>query len=254
MHANFNLADRVALVTGGSSGVGLAIAQALAHAGADLILIGRRDDTLQAEAEQVHATTQRRVHTLVADLSDRPLLLETAERGLAAFGRVDILVNAAGVNLRKPIEEVDFSIWDMHIDLHLTAPFFLAKSLAPGMQQRGWGRIINLASLQSLRAFPNGAPYGAGKGGIVQLTRAMAETWGKDGITVNAIAPGFFPTALTAPVFENPELAAENARKTMIGRNGRMEDLAGPAVFLASPAAAYVTGQVLFVDGGYSAK
>lgn len=254
MHANFNLADRVALVTGGSSGVGLAIAQALAHAGADLILIGRRDDTLQAEAEQLHATTQRRVQTLVADLSDRSLLLETAERGLAAFGRVDILVNAAGVNLRKPIEEVDFSAWDMHIDLHLTAPFFLAKSLAPGMQQRGWGRIINLASLQSLRAFPNGAPYGAGKGGIVQLTRAMAETWGQDGITVNAIAPGFFPTALTAPVFENPELAAENARKTMIGRNGRMEDLAGPAVFLASPAAAYVTGQVLFVDGGYSAK
>jgi len=254
MQADFNLADRVAFVTGGSSGVGLAIATALAFAGADLVLVGRRDETLQTEAATLRASTQRRVHTLVADLSDRSSLHETAKRGEDAFGRVDILVNAAGVNLRKPIEDVDFSSWDMHIDLHLTAPFFLAKALAAGMQQRGWGRIINLASLQSLRAFPNGAPYGAGKGGIVQLTRAMAETWGKQGITVNAIGPGFFPTALTAPVFDNPELAAENARKTMIGRNGRMEDLAGPAVFLASPAGAYVTGQTLFVDGGYTAK
>jgi gluconate 5-dehydrogenase len=122
------------------------------------------------------------------------------------------------------------------------------------MKARGWGRILNIASLQSFRAFANSAPYGAGKGGVVQLTRAIAQAWGPHGITCNAIGPGFFPTALTAPVFADAELAARHAAQTCIGRNGRLEDLAGATVFLCSDASAYVTGQTLMVDGGYTAK
>jgi NAD(P)-dependent dehydrogenase (short-subunit alcohol dehydrogenase family) len=166
----------------------------------------------------------------------------------------DILVNAAGVNLRQPFAQVTAEAFDLHMALHLRAPFLLVQKLAPAMAARGWGRIINVASLQSFRAFPDSAPYGAGKGGITQLTRAMAEAWSQQGITCNAIAPGFFPTPLTAPVFADAERAARLAAQTCIGRNGRLEDLFGAAVFLASDASAYVTGQVLAVDGGFLAK
>jgi gluconate 5-dehydrogenase len=138
--------------------------------------------------------------------------------------------------------------------VHLAAPFFLTQALAPGMKGRGWGRIVNVASLQSMRAFTNGAPYGAAKGGVVQLTRAIAQEWSPHGITCNAIGPGFFPTALTAPVFADAELARRHAAQTCIGRNGELGDLHGVTVFLASDASAYITGQTLMVDGGYTAK
>jgi NAD(P)-dependent dehydrogenase (short-subunit alcohol dehydrogenase family) len=144
--------------------------------------------------------------------------------------------------------------FDLHMALHLRAPFLLTQALAPAMAARGFGRVINLASLQSFRAFPNSAPYGAGKGGVAQLTRAIAEAWSARGVTCNAIAPGFFPTPLTAPVFADPERAARNAAQTAIGRNGELQDLFGATVFLASDASAYVTGQVLAVDGGFTAK
>ena len=144
--------------------------------------------------------------------------------------------------------------WQAQLALHLGAPFFLTQALAPGMKQRGWGRILNIASLQSFRAFADSAPYGAGKGGIVQLTRAIAQAWSRHGITCNAIGPGFFPTALTAPVFTDAGLAQRHADATCIGRNGHLEDLHGAAVFLCSDASAYVTGQTLMVDGGYTAR
>jgi gluconate 5-dehydrogenase len=133
-------------------------------------------------------------------------------------------------------------------------PFFLARACVPGMMDKGYGRIINIASLQSYRAFANSMPYGASKGGVVQLTRAMAEAWSKERINANAIAPGFFPTELTAAVFANEELAQHNARMTAIGRNGELEDLDGVTVFLASPASAYITGATIPVDGGFTAK
>ena len=144
--------------------------------------------------------------------------------------------------------------WRTTIDLNLAAPFFLARALVPAMRQKAWGRIVNVASLQSARAFPGGLAYGASKGGIAQLTRAMADAWSRDGILVNALAPGFFPTELTEPVFDNPALAAKHAVQTCIGRNGVLADLAGPALFLCSEAAGYITGQILYVDGGYTAK
>ncbi|MEO9150039.1 MAG: SDR family oxidoreductase, partial [Burkholderiaceae bacterium] len=172
----------------------------------------------------------------------------------ARLGSVDILVNAAGVNLREPFAEVTPESWQTQIALHLSAPFFMTQALAPGMKHRGWGRIINIASLQSTRAFANSAPYGAGKGGVVQLTRAIAQEWSCFGITCNAIGPGFFPTALTAAVFDNPELAQRNAEQTCVGRNGELTDLYGVTLFLASDASAYITGQTLMVDGGFTAR
>jgi len=245
----FDLAGRRALVTGGNSGIGAALARALGLAGARVVLVARREAELQAVAQQLRAEGIE-ADTLSADLADVAALRAAAQ----SAGDVDILVNAAGTNLRQPFAEVTSEAWQTQLALHLGAPFFLTQALAPGMAARGWGRIVNIASLQSWRALPNSAPYGAGKGGIVQLTRAIAQEWGGKGITCNAIGPGFFPTALTAPVFADPALADKHAAQTCVGRNGELADLHGVTVFLASNASNYITGQTLMVDGGYTAK
>lgn len=247
----FALTGRRAVVTGGNAGIGEAMATALGRAGASLLLVARRAAELDAAAHRLRAQDIA-CETLVADLGRTPQLPAIGAE-IAARGTVDILVNAAGVNLRQPFGDVTPEAWDLQLALHLGAPFFLTQALAPGMAERGYGRIINIASLQSTRAFANSAPYGAGKGGVVQLTRAIAQAWSSRGITCNAIGPGFFPTDLTAPVFADPALAAIHAAKTAIGRNGRLEDLHGATVFLASAASGYITGQCLMVDGGYTA-
>lgn len=248
----FDLTGRTAVVTGGNSGIGLAIARALGLAGACLLLVARRPDELGKAAaalrdEGIGAAT------IEADLASAEGPDAIAAAALDR-GQIDVVVNAAGINLREPFQDVTAAAFDLHMAVHLRAPFRLTQLLAPGMAERGWGRIINLASLQSSRAFPNSAPYGAAKGGVVQLTRAIAEAWSARGVTCNAIAPGFFPTPLTAPVFNDPDRVARNAAQTAIGRNGELPDLYGAAVFLASDASAYITGQVLNVDGGYTAK
>lgn len=246
----FDLTGRAALVTGGNSGIGLAMARALGLAGARVVLVARRPDELARAAGDLHKDGIT-AETIAADLADPAVAgMITARCGTG----IDILVNAAGINLRQPFREVTAAAFDLHMALHLRAPFLLTQAFAPAMAERRWGRIINLASLQSSRAFPNSAPYGAGKGGIVQLTRATAEEWSRHGVTCNAIAPGFFPTPLTAPVFNDPERAARNAAQTAIGRNGELDDLYGATVFLASDASAYITGQTLAVDGGFTAK
>ncbi len=251
--ALFDLQGRRALVTGGNSGVGEAMARALGLAGAQVLLVARRDAELQAAVQRLQSDGIA-AHSLAADLVDAHGLRGVAQAAEQRLGGIDILVNAAGVNLRQPFADVTPKSWQTQIALHLGAPFFLTQALAPAMAARGWGRVINIASLQSVRAFPNSAPYGAGKGGVVQLTRAIAQEWSSKGITCNAIGPGFFPTPLTAAVFDNPELAARNAAQTCAGRNGRLEDLYGATVFLASGASAYITGQTLMVDGGFTAK
>jgi NAD(P)-dependent dehydrogenase (short-subunit alcohol dehydrogenase family) len=245
----FNLAGRRALVTGGNSGIGAAMARALGLAGARVLLVARREAEL-ATAARALSDDGIEADTLAADLADVTALRAAAQRA----GAIDILVNAAGVNLRQPFAEVTPEAWQQQVALHLGAPFFLTQALAPGMAARGWGRIVNIASLQSHRAFANSAPYGAGKGGIVQLTRAIAQEWGGKGITCNAIGPGFFPTALTAPVFADAALAERHAQQTCLGRNGDLADLHGVTVFLASDASRYITGQTLMVDGGYTAR
>ena len=181
---------------------------------------------------------------------------ELARAAAEPFGAPTIVINAAGVNPRQPADTIATETWNETLALNLSAPFFLSRALVPGMRAAGQGNIINIASLQTTRAFTNGIAYGAAKGGIGQLTRAMAEAWsgGQSGIVANAIAPGFFPTELTAPVFGDPDVSAHHAAMTCIGRNGALPDLDGALLFLASRASAYVTGQIISVDGGYTAK
>ncbi|NSX56158.1 SDR family NAD(P)-dependent oxidoreductase [Parasulfitobacter algicola] len=242
----FSLKGRVAVVTGASSGIGQHLARALSKADAKVVAIARRAEPLQALSDECAAAP---LSVDLANISDWDNL---AEQIAAPFGPPQIILNAAGVNLREPAGDITKDSWDLTLHLNLSVPFFLARALLSGMN--GWGRIINFASLQSQRAFPNSMAYGASKGGVAQLTRAMAEAWSHQGITTNAIAPGFFPTELTGPVFADTEKAARNASQTAIGRNGRLDDLTGPAIFLCSNASAYVTGQVLYIDGGFTAK
>jgi NAD(P)-dependent dehydrogenase (short-subunit alcohol dehydrogenase family) len=248
----FDLTGRTALVTGGNSGIGEAMAQSLGEAGARLVLMARRTDALEASAKRLRSLGIK-ADVIACDLSN-VAEVQRGAKDAASIAPIDILVNAAGVNLRENFSDVTPESWQTQINLHLSAPFFLTQALAPKMKTRAWGRIINIASLQSYRAFDDSAPYGAGKGGITQLTRAIAQAWSRYGITCNAIGPGFFPTALTAPVFSDPVRAEKNAAQTCIGRNGALDDLCGVTVFFASDASAYITGQTLMVDGGFTAR
>ncbi len=248
-----DLTGRQALVTGGSSGIGEAIAVALGLSGARVILAARRQSQLETAAARLDAMGIS-VNTHQCDLADLDAIATSAEGLQRKHGTVDILVNAAGMNLREAFGAITPASWRLQLDTHLGAPFFLTQALAPAMKAQRWGRILNIASLQSYRAFPNSAPYGAAKGGIVQLTRAIAEEWSRHGITCNAIGPGFFPTALTGPVFADESLAQHHAGRTCVGRNGELADLHGLAAFLASDMAAYITGQTFMVDGGYTAR
>ncbi|WP_299961705.1 SDR family oxidoreductase [uncultured Roseobacter sp.] len=250
MSTLFDVSGKVACVTGASSGLGRQAASLLATAGCRVVGVARRPDQLAAWAEETSGETA----TISADLADRAALRGTATDAAKPFGPVDILINAAGINTRQTAEEVTDEGWDATLNLNLAVPFFLAQHLVPAMKEKGWGRIVNFASLQSRRAFPGGISYGASKGGVEQMTRAMAEAWSGHGITANALAPGFFRTELTGPVFADPELAQRNADQTCIGRNGEPADLDGPLMFFCSEASAYVTGQTLFVDGGFTAK
>lgn len=246
----FDLTGRVAVVTGASSGLGRRAATVLAGAGAKVVGVARRQDQL----DDWKAGIGYHAATIAADVSDRDALGDLAAEVSDPFGAPDIVVHAAGINTREPADEVTADGWDITIALNLAVPFFLSQALVPAMKEKGWGRIINFASLQSFRAFPGGLAYGASKGGIAQMTRAMAEAWSEHGITANAIGPGFFRTELTAAVFNDPDRAARNAAQTCIGRNGEPEDIDGPVLFLASDASGYVTGQTLMVDGGFTAK
>ena len=249
-NTSFDLTGKVACVTGASAGLGQRAAVALAAAGARVVGVARRADALAEWARGIGSN----VAPVDADLSDRDGLQEIAERIAYPFGAPDIVVHAAGINTREAADDVTPQGWDVTMNLNLATPFFLTQAFVPAMRSKGWGRVVNFASLQTTRAFPGGIAYGASKAGIGQLTRAMAEAWSKHGINTNAIGPGFFPTELTGPVFADPERAARNAEQTCIGRNGALEDIDGPLLFLCSDASAYVTGQVLMVDGGFTAK
>ncbi|MEO1557795.1 MAG: SDR family oxidoreductase [Pseudomonadota bacterium] len=246
----FDLTGRVACVTGASSGLGRQAAIALAGAGANVVGVARRADALDRLKEDIgpHAAA------VVADVAEREAIPALAEAVSAPFGSPDIIVHAAGINTRQSADDVTAAGWDQTLALNISAPFFLTQALVPAMKAKGWGRIVNFASLQTTRAFPGGIAYGTTKAGVAQMTRAMAEAWSPFGITANAIGPGFFPTELTQAVFSDKDRAARNAAQTCLQRNGRLEDIDGPMLFLCSDASGYVTGQTLMVDGGFTAK
>jgi gluconate 5-dehydrogenase len=248
----FSLAGRVAAVTGGSSGIGKAMARALGGAGASVVLLATNKRRLGEAMAELKSAGISAAHVVV-DLADQAAIERATYEVSEIFGEPDILVNAAGVNPRPPLPQLTDDDWDQSMAVNLRAPFLLGQWAAPSMAARGWGRIINVASQQSFRAFGNSGAYGASKGGLVSLTRSQAEQWSPSGVCCNAIVPGFVATPMTAHVASDPARSAALAARTMIGRNGQPADFEGATVFLASSASAYVTGQAIFVDGGFSA-
>jgi NAD(P)-dependent dehydrogenase (short-subunit alcohol dehydrogenase family) len=248
----FSLRGRVAVVTGGSSGIGRAIALALGQAGAAVVIIARDPGNLRSTVTEL-AAAGCKAASVRADLGVRSELERAADEAQAAFGPPDILVNCAGLNLRPPLADLTAEQWDALLAVNLTAPFLLGQRFGPQLAAQGWGRIINVTSQQADRAFGNSGGYGAAKGGVAALTRSQSEAWAPRGVCCNAICPGFVVTPLTAEVSADPVRLAALAGRTMVGRNGLPGDFAGAAVFLASAASEYVTGQIIRVDGGFSA-
>jgi gluconate 5-dehydrogenase len=248
----FSLAGRVAVVTGGSSGIGAAMGAALARAGARVVLIARDPSLLTASVESL-AAFGCSAAWVSADLGDRAFVERACCEATDVFGEPDILVNCAGVNLRPPLPALSVDDWDVTMAVNLTAPFLLGQRFGPAMAARGWGRIINVTSQQALRAFANSGGYGASKGGLAALTRSQSEAWASSGVCCNSVCPGFVVTPLTREVASDPARVTALAARTMIGRNGLPGDFEGVAVFLASRASDYVTGQTVYVDGGFAA-
>ncbi|MEV5675921.1 MULTISPECIES: SDR family NAD(P)-dependent oxidoreductase [unclassified Streptomyces] len=247
----FSLEGRVAVVTGGSSGIGRAITGALARAGASVVVVARREAELAATVDELTGEGCRAAW-VSADLSTAEGVRTGAEAAAAPYGEPDILVNCAGINLRPPMGELGEDVWDTTMTVNLKAPYLLGQRFGPGMAERGFGRIIHITSQQAHRAFVNSGAYGVSKGALESLARSQAEAWSPHGVTCNTLVPGFVLTPLNERLASDPEKVAALAARTMVGRNGLAEDFAGAAVFLAGRGSGYVTGQSIFVDGGFS--
>ncbi len=249
MNNLFDLTGRVALVTGGSKGIGLAIAQGFARAGADLFLCGRTDETLARAAAQICDACGVRVEYLVADMARRQDVERLAQAAVTQLGKVDILVNNAGWNITQAIDEIRDEDWEYLVELNLSNVMRLTRALVPGMKQRGWGRVIHISSIMALGSTPTRNAYSATKSALLGLAKASALDLGSYGITVNCIAPGPIATEMPMSILSQ-EQQDQLAAKTAVGRWAQPDELAGPALLLASQAGSYITGTCLVVDGG----
>lgn len=249
----FDLGGRTALVIGGTSGIGRAITLGLADAGADVVASSRRSREVAEVAAEIREKGRRSLE-ICSDVLDRNSLEKLHGETVAAFGRVDILVNAAGVTKRVPTLECSEEDWHSILETNLTGTFRACQIVAPGMVRQGWGRIINIASLATFVAFYEVAAYGASKAGLGALTKSLAVELARHGVCVNAIAPGFFPTAMNQELLDKTPRGREVLLRTPMQRYGCLDELVGAAVYLASESASFVTGQILAVDGGYLAS
>ena len=247
----FDLTGQVAIVTGTSRGLGQYFARALAKAGADLVLTSRRRESLREFEEEI-GRLGRRCISLELDVRDLASIQKMAEEAQRAFGQIHILVNNAGCNVRKPAVDVTWDDWNLVVDTNLRGSFFVAQAVARGMIGHKYGRIINIGSVTSVFGFAGLAPYCASRGGIRQLTMSLADDWGRHGVTVNCLAPGWFRTEQNKVLYEDPEWVAYLTDRIPVKRPGLPNDLDGAVVFLASEASRYITGQTLLVDGGLS--
>lgn len=248
-----SLSNRVAIVTGGSRGLGKGMALALAEAGADVVVASRTLSALKEVSQEIKDKGRKSL-AIELDVWDLSSINRMVEKVLDEFGKIDILVNNAGMNIRKPTIEVTEEDWNKIVNTNLKGAFFCAQAVGKVMIKQRRGKIINIGSLTSKVAFPNMAVYAATRGGILQLTKTLAVEWAKYNINVNAIGPGYFKTSQTAPLFADKQWFEETLKKIPLGRTGLPEDLGGTVVFLASEASDYITGQMVFVDGGWLAS
>ncbi len=249
--ALFDLSGRVAVVTGASRGLGQQFSRALARAGADLVVTSRKLDALTGVCHEIESLG-RRVVPLELDLREQPSIAAFAESAIAACGKVDILVNNAGCNIRKPALDVTWDDWNTVLDTNLRGTFFVAQAIGGHMIERNRGRVINIGSVTSVMGYAGLAPYCASRGGVKQLTMSLADDWGRHGVTVNCLAPGWFQTEQNKVLYDNAEWVAYLEDRIPLKRPGQPGDLDGTVVFLASDASAYITGQTILVDGGIS--
>jgi NAD(P)-dependent dehydrogenase (short-subunit alcohol dehydrogenase family) len=247
----FDLTGRVAIVTGTSRGLGQQFARALAHAGADLVLTSRKREHLADFAAEMKALGVRAL-SLDLDVRELQSIEQMAAAAEETYGHLDILVNNAGMNIRKPALDVTWQDWDAILDTNLRGSFFVAQAVARRMIPRGYGRIINIGSVTSVAGYAGLAPYGASRGGIRQLTMSLADDWGKHGLTVNCVAPGWFRTEQNKVMYEDREWVEYLTDRIPMKRPGQAGDLDSAIVFLAAESSGYITGQTLLVDGGIS--
>ena len=250
----FRLDGKVALITGGARGLGKTMAIALAEAGADVALAGRSRESCDAVAREIGDATGRKIRAFQADVTAGADVARLAAEVTAACGSIDILINNAGTNIRGKITDLSEEDWDTVIDTNLKGPFLCSRAIGPLMVARGWGRVINIGSILSVIAIAGRAPYASSKAGVVGLTKVLALEWAGSGVTCNAICPGPFATDMNKQLLNDPVAYQQFVSNIPLGRWGELDEMAGPAVFLASEAASFITGTCLFVDGGWTAR